>query len=168
MSRKSRILEAEKFESARSLEAAGENLQAIKAYHLVLKKNPLHTAATSRLLILYRKEKNIQAEITLLKDSLSAHENHNAESQREWISEHKKIAEDSRPLAKMLGMLGPDELPFYAHEILQKWKRRIAALEKRVITNAAKSSAANRPGPEKAASKTKNMKDQGQNSKKKF
>lgn len=158
MSKKSKIMEAEKFAIARNLETANEFAQAIKAYQSVLKKNPLHTGATSRLLILYRKEKNIQAELSLLKDSIKSHENHIEQEKREWISEHKKIAEDSRPLAKMLGMLGPNELPNYEDEIIQKWQRRLNALEKRIKTKAIKKSTAKQTKARKTPVKDKPLK----------
>jgi len=129
--RKQRQAEEEKFNSARQLEIMGELPGAITAYEQILKKNPLHIDATSRLLILYRKMKNIPKEISLLSDAIASHEAHVESSQRAWIMEHEDIAERSRPLAKMLGLLNAKELPFYEHEVVEKWKKRLEAAKKR-------------------------------------
>jgi len=131
MRRKSNQIEAENFGQARNDEQRGLTEKAIKGYSTILKKNPLHLDATARLLVLFRKTKNIDNEIALLRTSIASHEKHIEKAQQAWIAEHRQIAEDSRELAKMLGLLNAKELPFYEHEVLQKWKKRLDGLEAR-------------------------------------
>lgn len=137
-SKKARIQEVGKYESARKLELDGSFSEAIKTYEALLQRNPIHIDAVSRLLIIYRKVKNTEAEMELLKKAISSHENHIEQEQQEWIDTHSQIAEDSRPLAQMLGLLNSKNLPYYEHEILQKWKRRLIILGQRQIKSSAK------------------------------
>ncbi|MGA9650448.1 MULTISPECIES: hypothetical protein [Pedobacter] len=131
ITKKARIQEGEKFESAKKLELEGAFADAVKIYQTIIKRNPIHIDAVSRLLILYRKTKAMDAEIELLKNAISSHENHIEEAQQEWIDNHQEIAEDSRPLAQILGLLNAKHLPYYEHEVLQKWTRRLALLKQR-------------------------------------
>jgi tetratricopeptide (TPR) repeat protein len=61
-----RIQEGERYESARKSELEGAFGEAIKIYQTIIKRNPIHIDAVSRLLILYRKTKDRDAEIELL------------------------------------------------------------------------------------------------------
>jgi len=132
MTKKQRILEQEKYQAARLLEQSGDTIKAINSYEKIIKKNPVHIDATSRLLILYRKQKKSIMEIELLENAIANHHAHIESSQREWISEHREMAERSRPIAKMLGLLNAKELPFYEHEILNRWKLRLERLKSRI------------------------------------
>lgn len=129
MTKKQKILEQEKYDAARLLERSEETIKAINSYEQILKKNPVHIDATSRLLVLYRKQRDTVKEIELLENAIENHQAHIESSQREWISEHREMAERSKPLAKMLGLLNANELPFYEHEIINRWKSRLERLK---------------------------------------
>jgi hypothetical protein len=132
MTKKPRILEQEKYHAARLLEGSAETIKAIDLYQQILKKNPVHIDTTSRLLVLYRKQKNTVKEIDLLENAITNHLTHIESSQRKWISEHREMAEQSRPLAKMLGLLNAKELPFYEHELLNQWQSRFERLKLKI------------------------------------
>ncbi|WP_025145459.1 hypothetical protein [Pedobacter jeongneungensis] len=93
MSKKAKIIEAERMETAKALEAEGDYVQAIKTYRSILAKNPVHLHSASRLLILLRKGKDIKAEMKLLKDLISSQQAHLKTLQQNWISTHQKVAE---------------------------------------------------------------------------
>lgn len=139
MSAIKRKQEAEKFSEARLFEKESAIPKAIKAYYAILKKNPLHIDATKRLLILLRKTKSNAEEIKLLRNSILKHEDYVEIQQKTYIKNHKKIAEDSKPLAQMLGLLNAKELPFYEHEVLSLWKTRLVNLQKKLKANRKKS-----------------------------
>lgn len=130
MKGKGNTLENTTFQAAFAFEKTGSAEKAVKKYEVILKKNPLHIDAAARLLILYRKSKQTAIEVKFLKKIINDHGAHIESSQREWIKSHKKLANDSKPLAKMLGLLNAKELPFYEHEVLQKWKKRLELLER--------------------------------------
>jgi len=121
--------EIQNFQDALAHEKTDSVEMAIQNYKAILKKNPLHIDAAARLLILYRKSKQTATEVKFLKKIIDSHEAHIESAQREWIKSHQKLANDSKPLAKMLGLLNAKELPFYEHEVLQKWKKRLELLE---------------------------------------
>jgi len=138
MTKTARIQEGERYQSARKYELEGAFAEAIKIYRTIIKRNPIHIDVVSRLLILYRKTKDRDAEIELLKNAVSSHENHIEEAQQEWICTHQEIAEDSRPLAQILGLLNAKNLPYYENEVLQKWKKRLGLLEQRKAKSSTK------------------------------
>jgi hypothetical protein len=83
-------------------------------------------------LILYRKKKSRQKELQLLESAIAGLQSRIETDQREWVSEHKQMADLSRPLAKMLGLLDENDLPTYPDELLSRWKTRLEALKKKI------------------------------------
>lgn len=128
-----RRLEELAYQQSRKLEKEGEPDQAIKGYRAMLKKNPLHIAATDRLLILYRKRGELQQEIQLLESSLSGHNAYSALEKKNWIAAHQQLAEDSKPLAGLLGISESDVRPSPRQEILAKWQHRLQRLRRKLI-----------------------------------
>jgi len=141
MSKKAKIIEAEKMETAKALEAEGDYVHAIKTYRSILAKNPVHLHSASRLLILLRKGKDIKAEMKLLKNLISSQQAHLKTLQQNWISTHQKVAEATRPLASILGLLDTDGQPGQADDTLTKWKSRLQGLEKRLSKQVEKNGA---------------------------
>jgi tetratricopeptide (TPR) repeat protein len=132
MRKSQRIAQEDSFKSARIYEREGCLDDAVKGYEKLLKKNPEHTEAISRLLILYRKKKSRQKELQLLESAIAGLQSRIQSDQREWVSEHKQLADLSRPLAKMLGLLDENDLPTYPDELLSRWKTRLEALKKKI------------------------------------
>lgn len=127
--------EAERFAEARLFEKESATPKAVEAYYAILKKNPLHVDATKRLLILLRKAKSIEDEVKLLTNSIVKNEGYIEIQQKKYIKNLKKIAEDSKPLAQMLGLLNAKELPYYEHRLLSSWKTRLGNLRKKLKAN---------------------------------
>jgi hypothetical protein len=138
MSKKARLIEVERMEQGKRFEVDGDLIQAIKTYRAVLTKNPVHIQAASRLLILLRKAKDTHTEVNLLKQLVHDQQVHLENIRQNWISSHQQLAEDSTPLAKILGLLGDKNLPIEQNETLEKWKARLLSLEKRLNAKAEK------------------------------
>ena len=130
--RKQRVIEQEKYLAARALEGEKEVKKAVEGYQQIVKKNPLHIQAVSRLAILYRKLKLEDQELELLEKAVTNHQSHTEDAQREWIASHREIAEHSKPLAKMLGLLNENDLPVFKHEEFDRWKSRLDRLKEKI------------------------------------
>jgi len=137
---KSKIVEADKFSAARILEQEGDINQAIKTYRALVSRNPLHTGAINRMLILLRRLKKRQAEIDLLESAISKRLKELKRVQQDWVKEHAELAERSRPLAKLLGLLNEQELPNMADKQVNTWSARLERLTHKTKPRHAKKS----------------------------
>ncbi|MGM9478089.1 hypothetical protein ACS5PU_16810 [Pedobacter sp. GSP4] len=155
MRKRARIIEQEKLEKARAFELAADFPQAIKTYRSVLSGNPVHLKAASRLLILLRKTKDSSSELKLLKALIRAQKEHLETVHQNWITKHPGLAEDTAPLAKILGLIGKKNQPIPKDEILNKWQARLLALEKRLNAKGAKARVKSRLKKSTAALKQK-------------
>jgi tetratricopeptide (TPR) repeat protein len=138
MTKKAKVIEAERMETAKALEAGEDYMQAIKAYRTILSRNPVHIAAATRLLVLLRKSKDLNAEIKLLKELIRSKKEDLKTRHQNWVTKHREISEASKPLAHMLGLLDAKGQPEQADEQTIKWQARQLALEKRLKKQADK------------------------------
>lgn len=130
MKNKSRI--DKKLEEARLKEKEGDLKTAEKLYQQVLKTDPAIYQAYDRLMIIYRRQKDSQKEIEIIKLATDNFKNNYLERQRVWIEKNEIAAGLSRDLAISLGLMDKDGLPLTSDPLLIKWDKRLTLLEKRM------------------------------------
>lgn len=129
---KAKIIEAGHFDEGRKAEKDMQFNDAAKHYLLLLKKNPAHVAANNRLMIVYRKLRELYKEAELIKRAIKAIEGAIERRQQQWIDEHPDKARDTKALAMSLGLLGEKGLPIVEHEQISTWQRRLTTLENKL------------------------------------
>ncbi|MDR6781952.1 tetratricopeptide (TPR) repeat protein [Pedobacter africanus] len=130
--KKQKKVESGLFMQGRKFEQEQLYAEAAKQYEKILKGNPVHVDANNRLMIVYRKLKQYRKESVLISKAIAAHEKEIEAKQQQWIKEHSKMAELSRPLAQSLGLLNTKGLPVHENELLDKWKRRKEVVVKKI------------------------------------
>lgn len=116
----------------RRLERESGPAAAIEQYLALIKKFPLHIDAYTRLMILYRKQKEYRKELLLINKAIKIYKKSIADQQREWIREHREMAKISKPLAISLGLVDINGLPVHEDEVLDMWKRRRELVAKKL------------------------------------
>jgi len=96
--KKQKKIESGLFMQGRKFEQEQLYAEAAKQYEKILKGNPVHVDANNRLMIVYRKLKQFRKESALISKAITAHEKEIEAKQQQWVKEHSKMAELSRPL----------------------------------------------------------------------
>jgi len=113
-------------EEARNAEATDMSL-AIGRYKDVLKKDPLNQNAYNRLMLLYRRQKDYQNELRIIKQGLSEFR----KFYKAGKTGSKKIAELSKKLNLSVGLTDKKGNNVYEPEPIPKWEKRKLVVEKR-------------------------------------
>src|SRR4051812_37388647 len=87
-------------EEAEDKEALDE---AIKFYEQAIKAGPSHELPYTRLMIIYRKQKNYKEELTVINDANKFFQGLHDNKQKELTGSNKKIAQLSNALMKSVG-----------------------------------------------------------------
>jgi hypothetical protein len=126
------IPDKERLAGARALELDGATEEAVEAYQRVLKGDPLNVMAIGRLLIIYRRQKEYQLELALLKASIAAYEAVQLTAQEAWRKKHQKAARISMLLAKKLEGGTKKGPVIYDDRLVTGWRRRKGLVMKRM------------------------------------
>jgi tetratricopeptide (TPR) repeat protein len=121
----------ELLERARSHEAQGEYDRAIKIYTGIIKKKPLNEMAYNRLMILYRKLKDYQKEITIIDQAIDSFESE-ANGVKKLPAD--KVGKLSLSLGKLTGLIDKKGRSLYDPEPVASWKKRKILSQKRLKT----------------------------------
>ena len=114
---------------ARQHELDDERDEAIALYLKILKRQPLNEGIYDRLMILYRKTRQAQKELDIIKSGIKAFE----ESHKKRTKAPKpKIAQLSAALLKATGLVDKKGKNLYAPEPLGRWERRRLVVEKKL------------------------------------
>ncbi|MEJ2880466.1 hypothetical protein [Pedobacter sp. GR22-6] len=129
---KNRSRAGQKVKEARQREKDGDLKAAEKLYQSVLKINSDEHVVYDRLMIIYRRQKNSQKEINIIKLAINNFKTSYLEKQKAWIENNEIIAGLSKDLAISLGLMDKDGLPLNADPLLIKWEKRLTLLEQRM------------------------------------
>lgn len=133
MQRKSsRIAASKHYDEGRQLEMAGDIDTAIKKYQKALSQNPTLSAASNRLMIIFRRQKEYKKELAVIKEAIESYEEQLSQGIKDWASENKQSADLSRSLAKSLGLLTDKGIPKYEDKQVASWKKRIEVVQKKL------------------------------------
>ncbi len=112
---------------AKELEATGDLKEAARIYLQCLKQRPLNEFCYTRLMILYRKQKMYSKEALIIRKGIGAFEKLlNAKA-----STSSKVAAISKTLLKLTGLADAKGKPTFNFQPVEKWKQRLAVLQKR-------------------------------------
>lgn len=154
MSNRKAIRSKQQSRAALELEKSGDQNGVLKLYQRAAKADPLNTQAWNRQMILYRKSKSRQEEITLIRAAITEYKKQIEINHNDWLKENQTKADSSRELAQVLGLLEENGQPMSNDATLEKWETRLYLLEYR-LKNARtkKPKASKKPVPAKAAPK---------------
>ena len=126
----SHLTKGEMLEEAKALEAAGELKKAGSFYERIIKTDPHNETAYSRLMIIYRKQKEPDKELAIVKKAINAFEDMYASSMKTVRS--KKVSNLSTAFLKATGLADKGGKLLHQPEPLAKWTRRKAIIEKKL------------------------------------
>ena len=113
--------------TARQAESTGDNESAIKEYEKILKSDPLNEFAYDRLMILFRKMKEVKKELNTINSAIKAYE----QFYKSRSSKSRRIIDISSKLSRAVGLIDKKGQNLYDPEPIAGWKKRKAVLEKR-------------------------------------
>ncbi len=102
---------------------------AIKEYEKLTRAFPLKETPYDRLMILYRKAKDYDKELTVVNRAIGAFEKHYGKTEK---SSAGKISNLSKKISKSMGLVDKKGQPVYDHEPIARWKKRKNLIEKKL------------------------------------
>ncbi len=120
------LKQAERFEKNDELEAAA------KLYLQYLRKLPASEYAFSRLMIIYRKQRNREKELEIIGRGIKTFQEIFRKTMK--VSPTRKTVEISKKLLKAMGMADSKGIELNEREPLRKWKKRKELLERKKQT----------------------------------
>jgi tetratricopeptide (TPR) repeat protein len=109
--------------------AASDNNAAIKLYQKVLSENPLNEYVYSRLMILYRKEKDFKSELKVINAGIKAYEEFYTPKKK---SKSRLVTSLSNKLNRLVGLADKKGKRTYEPEPIAKWKKRREIVRKKI------------------------------------
>ena len=122
------------FTSIKDLVTTAEDMEASdlpaasKLYEQVLKEDPLNEKAYNRLMLVYRKLKDYNAELQIINRGIKAY----TDFYNKGKSKSKKVIDISNKLAKSFGLVDKKGNSTYDPEPIAKWEKRKMVVEKRL------------------------------------
>lgn len=119
---------AEWLQKAREQEVEGELEEAATAYEKVIKSDNLNELAYNRLMIIYRKTKQPEKELAVIKRGIKAFEEFYTSARKN----NKKVSSLSLSLMKLTGLADKKGKSLYDPEPIARWKKRKAMVESKL------------------------------------
>lgn len=122
---------SELLERAKELEAAGDTEEAAQVYQAIIKKDSLNEYSYNRLMVIYRRKKEYQKELSVIKSALKAfmdfHKSHVKRS-----LQNPKISRLSKSILKSTGLVDKKGKQIYQQEPIGRWEKRRMLVEKKL------------------------------------
>lgn len=107
--------------------------EPLEDYKEDVEKGIINALPYDRLMVHYRKEKDLQSELKVIKKGISAFKKHYADLQKTAVKKKKgKIQELSRMFSKSAGLTDKKGNELYLPEPLPKWIRRQETVEQKL------------------------------------
>lgn len=117
--------------AARQAEKSGDLKSAEKLYQKIVKAHPAAFTAFDRLMVIYRKQKELSKELETIDLAIGNFKKDYLEKQQAWIAKNEAAAGLSRDLAISLGLMDHEGLPVSADPQLSRWLKRKELLLRR-------------------------------------
>lgn len=117
----------EDIRNAEQLEKEGQLEEAAKLYEDAIKSKPVDEHPYNRLMIIYRKLKQLKHELRVIKFGIAVFE-----AQYNKKSRNKKLTELSNKLMKSSGLTDKKGIPTFHPEPINKWIKRKELVEKKI------------------------------------
>jgi tetratricopeptide (TPR) repeat protein len=123
----------ELMEKATGYEADKDYHAAISVYQALLKKQPLHEKAYTRLMILYRKLRDYGAEAKTIHDAIARFQEEagGRKNKPGVVKPAGKIEKLSLSLGKLTGLIDKKGKSVYDPEPIASWKKRLILVNKK-------------------------------------
>jgi tetratricopeptide (TPR) repeat protein len=121
---------SECMEKAKEFELNNNIDEAIKMYLKCIRLNPASEFAYNRLFILYRKSKQYNKELAVIKQGIRFFEELFAKQKK--VKSSNRITRLSNALMKSTGLADKKGKPIYEQQPILKWKQRALLIEKRL------------------------------------
>jgi tetratricopeptide (TPR) repeat protein len=121
---------SELIKSAKLLEEEGETEKAMSLYKQAIKQKPMEELPYNRLMIYYRKERNYEEELKVIKQALDVFTDHYDKLPEKLVGKNKKVEQLSKALLKSVNK-GKKPEPYYP-EPIPKWIKRREMVEKKM------------------------------------
>jgi tetratricopeptide (TPR) repeat protein len=125
---KTHLSKTELFDEAKEAEASEDWKTAETYYQEIIKTDPHNEAAYNRLMIVYRKQKEWNKELQLVKKAIAGWEEFYGTVGKK---KNNKVSRLSNSFLKVAGLADKKGKPLYLPGPLAKWKKRKATLEKK-------------------------------------
>lgn len=107
--------------------------EPIEEYKEQVEKGIIDPFPYDRLMVFYRKEKDFQAELKVIKKGIATFKKHYADLQKASVKKKKsKVHELSRMFSKTTGLTDKKGNELYLPEPLPKWIRRQGTVEQKL------------------------------------
>lgn len=103
-------------------------------------------------MILLRKLKKSDKELKMIKNAISTFKKALQDHQQQWAKDNQQKLAKSKALARMLGIIGQNDLPEIKSESLQRWETRLHLLSHRIKNAKAKALKKAKPATRKKIS----------------
>ncbi|HWJ89626.1 MAG TPA: hypothetical protein VNR87_00860 [Flavisolibacter sp.] len=117
---------------AREAEENNDWENAAKLYQRAIKKQPHLEEAFARLMVIYRKQKNYEAELDVINKGIRAFEEFYRKRAEKFIGNDKQAQRLSTALARSLGQSGKTTSELLYPEPIPKWLKRQQVVEKKL------------------------------------
>lgn len=122
----------ELMKEAKEAEENNELEKAAKIYERATKQEPHEEQAYDRLLVIYRKLRQYEDELKVIKKGLAAFEELYQKKTERLLDKNKSVERLSNALAKSLGQKGKKTESLYYPEPIPKWMKRQKLVEKKL------------------------------------
>lgn len=123
---------AELLQKAKEQEMNGETEEAATMYERLIKKDPLNELAYNRLMIIYRKEKQLNKELAIIKTGLKTFEEHYKSRKQKGSLPSSAITRISKSILKSTGLLTKNGKAVYQEGPISKWEKRKQIVEQKL------------------------------------
>ncbi|MFD1769906.1 hypothetical protein [Sphingobacterium suaedae] len=120
-----------KLHAAADAEKSGDLKKAVQMYRAALKQDQLNVRAYSRLMIIFRKQKNYQAELKIITKAIEHHQEANL-AELAADEDVRSLKSTTKALAQKLGLLDEKGIPIYQADYLSTWKKRAETVRKKI------------------------------------
>jgi tetratricopeptide (TPR) repeat protein len=117
---------------AREAEANNDMDSAIKLYQRVIRKQPHLEEAYNRLMVIFRKEKDYEAEFDVISQGIKAFEDFYKQRAEKVLHDHKQAQRLSSALARSLGQSGKKTSAIFYPQPIPRWLKRQEVVEKKL------------------------------------
>ena len=117
---------------ARLAEDNSEKEKAEKLYRQAIKKEPHLEQAYQRLMILLRKQKKYEEELSLITKAIHQFEEFYKQRSEKLLGKHSQATRISNALAKSLGQNGKKTEAIFYPQPIPKWIQRQSVVEKKL------------------------------------
>ncbi|WP_148909365.1 tetratricopeptide repeat protein [Sphingobacterium allocomposti] len=119
-----------KLRDAKRAEKDGKFEEAIQCYRSALKQDPLNIQAYSRLMVIFRKQKDYRSELKIINRAIENYQY--VQTHHPGNRDPSSLKSATKELAQKLGLLDEKGAPVFQADHLSKWIKRAGTVQKKM------------------------------------